>query len=306
MKVDAFWVIFRIVLPNFLGLGAQRAGTTTLFAILRQHPEIYLPEIKETGFFCDEVQYRQGRKFYENTYFARWRGEKAVGEISPDYLLVDFVPQRIYELLGPEVRLVVMLRNPADRAWSNYLMNKARGVESLPFEEALRQEERRIKESFSAFLNFSYLGRGYYARQIKRYCRYFSRKNMFFIIFETDFLQNRGRTIKELLRFLGVDSSVDLNLGVFANPYWRPRSKILSSLLYKRPAFLRALARALIPSAWYRLKLWHFLDRLNRQCAPSPSIDPAVKQRVLERYFLKEIRALEKLIGRDLSVWLKV
>ncbi|MCD6422482.1 sulfotransferase domain-containing protein [bacterium] len=291
------------MLPNFLGIGAQRSGTTSLFAILRQHPNIYLPEVKETGFFCDDNQFKKGIEYYERIFFSKWRGEKAVGEISPDYLLVEYVPERIYHTLGKETKLIVMLRNPAERAWSNYLMNLARGIEDKPFEEAIRLEEKRIKRGPSSLLNFSYLKRGLYAEQIRRYLRFFPRENFFFIIFETDFLQNRQRTIEQLLGFLDVEKKVKLNLAVHENPAWKPRSVVLTSVIYRKPKILKKIAKLLIPWRLPRLKILLWLDRLNRRPLRYTSLDSKLKRFLLERYFAEDIRELEKLTGRDLSVW---
>ena len=93
-----------MTLPNFMCVGAQKAGTTTLHDILKKHPDIYLPREKETKFFVFDDQYQKGIKFYEREYFSKWRGQKAVGEIDPTYMFCDHASERIYECLGRELK----------------------------------------------------------------------------------------------------------------------------------------------------------------------------------------------------------
>jgi len=185
-------------LPNFLCVGAQKAGTTTLHDILIQHPEIYLPEIKETKFFQDNSKYRKGLDYYEKEFFGKWNGERAVGEIDSVYMYFEYVPERIYKHLGKDIKLIFMLRNPVDRAYSHYWMSYRRGYETETFERAIELEQKRIKIDEFHKIHFSYIDRGFYAKQIKRYLKLFPKENMLFIIFEEDFLKNRK---KQLNRF---------------------------------------------------------------------------------------------------------
>src|SRR5947209_8592328 len=127
-------------LPNFLILGAQKAGTTALYAYLRWHPEITGPSFKEVSFF--DRHYARGERWYRAHFPARRR--PFVGEASPSYLFHPLVPERVARLL-PDARLVAILRNPVDRAFSHYQHEVSLGREPLSFEEAVAHEEERMR-----------------------------------------------------------------------------------------------------------------------------------------------------------------
>ncbi len=227
-------------LPSFVGVGAQKAGTSTLHNILKQHPDICLPKEKETHFFLNgEDKFSRGIQWYEKTFFNHCKKGKLVGEITPTYMYMDYVPQRIYEELGKDVKLIFMLRDPANRAYSHYLMNRRNQVEELSFEDALAQEEERTKkDEFSKWIG-SYASRGNYSEQIERFLEFFPKENMFFIIFETDFIKNKEETLNNLCDFLGV-SGYNFNTDIKSNPASRTRFPLLIHLLYKdKYKFLR-------------------------------------------------------------------
>ena len=133
-----------MILPNFVCVGAQKSATTTLHTILTQHPNIYLPKVKETKFFLNYGSYEKGIRFYSQEYFGDWAGQKAVGEFCPEYMYFEYVAKRLYEYFGPELKIISTLRNPADRAYSHYLMSKRRTIENEKFEKAIELEHKRI------------------------------------------------------------------------------------------------------------------------------------------------------------------
>ncbi|MET0607965.1 MAG: sulfotransferase domain-containing protein, partial [Gaiellaceae bacterium] len=130
-------------LPDFLVLGAQKAGTTALYEYLRRHPQISGPSWKEVSFF--DRHWARGESWYRGNFpnVARTRG-KHVGEASPSYVFHPLAPRRVQEVV-PEARLIVLVRNPVDRALSQYNHEVALGWEPLPFEEALDAEEERLR-----------------------------------------------------------------------------------------------------------------------------------------------------------------
>ena len=149
------------MLPNFLVCGVQKATTTSLYAYLRQHPQIYLPETKELNYF--NQHWGKPLTWYA-AHFAAWSGQPAVGEVSPLYLWDEHTPERIARTL-PEARLIFLLRNPIDPAYSIDWFNVARGVQNP-------------KESFSAAIRspegeWRYLSKGLYAAQLSRYVLHF-------------------------------------------------------------------------------------------------------------------------------------
>ena len=289
-------------LPNFLCVGAQRAGTTTLHDILVQHPDVYLPAIKETKFFQNNDKYKRGLRFYQAKYFSKWNGEKAIGEIDPEYLFFEYVPERIYKHLGKHLKLVFLLRNPVDRAYSHYLMSYRRGYEISSFETAIELESERIEQGDFIRNHCSYISRGRYATQIKRYLRYFPQNHMLFIVFE-QLKENISSTISQLFEFIEV-SNVELDLNVKSNRSSINKSELLRDFIYK-PNFIKKIGRFIIPNREIRGRLLMRLDKRNQQYIKPEPLSANFKKVVLEKYFLYEIKELEKIINKDLSLWYK-
>jgi hypothetical protein len=181
---NAVWTYGRLTasarpLPTFLILGAQKAGTTALYAYLRRHPDVTGPTWKEVSFF--DRHYARGERWYRGNFPIRRRA--AVGEASPSYVFHPLGPQRVASLV-PDARLVVLLRNPVDRAYSHYQHEVVLGREPLSFEDALAAEEGRLEgevermladpEYFShAWWNHTYRARGLYAEQLERWLAVF-------------------------------------------------------------------------------------------------------------------------------------
>ena len=289
-----------IPLPKFFGVGAPKSGTTSLHDILIQHPQIFLPRVKETNFFLIDELYNKGIDFYKKTFFSEWNGEKVVGEINPSYMFDSRVIKRIYNDVGKDVKLFFIFRNPVDRAYSHYWMNFRRGFEKKPFEDAIRKEKENCDFNSDEKL-FCYLRKGLYSVYVKKYLEYFPKKNMFFIIFETDFLKEKKKTIENLLNFLGVDN-FDLNLNVKSNPNRIYKSKFVRELVYGE-SFLRKIGKKLIPNVIMRKKIKKWADKLYTKPFTPPQLDKELRKELLRQYFLEDIKELESILNRDLSVW---
>jgi hypothetical protein len=199
-------------LPDFLILGAQKAGTTALYAYLRRHPKITGPSWKEVSYF--DRHYARGSDWYRGNFpnLLRTRRE-LVGEASPSYLFHPLAPQRVKELV-PDARLVVLVRNPIDRALSHYHHELALGRESLSFEDALAAEERRLEGEedrlradpryfSSEWWSHTYKARGRYVEQLERWLQVFPREQLLILPSE-DLLGEPERAHAEVLQFLGV------------------------------------------------------------------------------------------------------
>jgi hypothetical protein len=295
------------LLPNFICPGAQKAGTTTLHNILKQHPDIFLPNLKEAHFFDIEDRYKKGILWWIDNFFYNYSGQKAIGAITPAYLYFEKIPERILNHLGSNIKLIFMLRNPVDRAYSNYWMAYNRGYETETFKEAIDLESSRLKIDEFHRLNFSYIDRGLYAKQIKRYIKLFPEKNMFYVIFETDFLRNREELIGKLLNFLGVESNVKLDIGIKSNPSSLPKIKFVRGLLYDRNKYviIKRLLKPLIPKENLQLKLSAFIDKINQNPFKPPKLDENFKKYLIKKYFYNDIKELETIINRDLSFWIR-
>ena len=216
MLRNAVWTYGRATsairpLPGFLILGAQKAGTTALYAYLRRHPHITGPSWKEVSFF--DRHWLRGEAWYRGNFpnVLRARGD-LVGEASPSYLFHPLAPRRVAELV-PDAKLIVLVRNPVDRAYSHYHHEVALGRETVSFEDALdaedgrtRGEEARLAAELGyfsrAWWNYTYKARGRYAEQLERWLKVFSREQLLILPSE-ELLAHPERTHARVLGFLG-------------------------------------------------------------------------------------------------------
>lgn len=206
--------------PNFFVCGAARSGTTSLWEYLRQHPDIYMPpaiEHKEPSYFCDLY----GMSDWDH-YLALFREAgncKRVGEASGPYLTSPESAGRI-KAAAPEARIIISLRNPAERAWSLYKWMHANGYEKLPsFAEALAVEEKSrlgnadfMRTNGQYYYNFLYFHSGLYYGQVKRFFETFGREQVQVIIFE-EFIEASTEHLKGIHAFLEVDKGFAPVLG---------------------------------------------------------------------------------------------
>ncbi len=198
--------------PSFLIIGAQRCGTTSLFRSLMQHPRIRPPVKKEIHYFDD--QYGLGLDWYRSHFPPVRLFEGLItGEASPYYLFHPLAPSRVAEVY-PDMKLIVLLRNPVDRAWSHYHHNRRRGRESRSFEDALAMEARQLEGEEDRIVNepgyrsdphrhFSYTARGIYAPQIRRWLDCFPPDRFLFIPSE-EYFKRYEKTLESVFDFLGV------------------------------------------------------------------------------------------------------
>ena len=201
--------------PSFLIIGAQRCGTTSLFRSLMQHPRIRPPVKKEIHFFDDH--YHLGRDWYCSHFPPVRLFEGLItGEASPYYLYHPLAPSRVAGTY-PDMKLIVLLRNPVDRAWSHYHHNRRRGRESRSFEDALAMEASQLKGEEERMVfepgykseihrHFSYTARGIYAPQIRRWLDCF-RRNRFLFIRSEDYFKCPQKILESVFDFLGVGAT---------------------------------------------------------------------------------------------------
>lgn len=284
---------------NFICIGAQKAGTTTLADIISRHPDIYIPPIKETKYFLFDEDYQKGKTFYDS-YFKTLGNQKAIGEVDPDYLLFPITAQRIADTLGKNIRLIVILRNPADRAYSHYLMTKKKGLEPFEFEKALEEEKNR-KHNIREQKIFAYLERGYYGKQISEFLKVFPKENFLFLTFEDDLIKNKVQTIENVQKFLNVEI-IPLDLNVHSNEAGEAVNEKLRDLV-RRPNFTKRILKAVLPSKEFRKSIRKFFIRKNLQKATAPKMDEATKKRIIETYFKSDIQFTESITGLNLEKW---
>jgi hypothetical protein len=209
-------------LPDFIIGGAPRSGTTWLYGLLDRHPEVYMarPLKPEPKFFLVDRIYEKGLRFYADTWFAASGGARLAGEKSTDYLESAVAAERMARDL-PRVKLIFLLREPADRAFSNYIWSRMNGLETEDFGTALRLEEQREKElpdRLRFARPFSYFSRGLYADLLAPYFLRFPQEQILVLRFE-DIAMRTGHLAKQVHRFLGIQPRPDdaAGLGVI-NP----------------------------------------------------------------------------------------
>lgn len=224
-------------LPTFLIAGAMRCGTTSLNSYLREHPEVSVSRPKEVHFF--DNNYEAGVDWYLE-HFPGSDDSRAVGEATPDYLYEPEAAARIAATL-PDVKILLLLRDPVDRALSHYWHNRSVGREDLSFWEALSAEDDRLAESPEWRARYSYLDRGRYAMQIERFLEHIPRQRILVQTFD-DLTTNTVDVYRRTCRFIGVDEEyLPENLGAVANAYVEYRWAGLRDAAKRLPRTMRNL-----------------------------------------------------------------
>lgn len=220
-------------LPNFLVIGAFKCGTTSLFEYLRSHPQIFMPEAKEVGFFVAEHNWNRGARWYREQFRAAGRAT-AIGEASPAYSchpLYAGVPARIAATV-PGARLVYLIRHPIERMRSQYRHRVANGYERRPFSTAVLESP--------AFIELSR-----YATQLERYLAYFG-PSQILVVTQESLRSERADTMRRVFEFLDVEAGwVPPNLNEELNV--SPPPALVPDQLVLPPATARYVAKVLEP-----------------------------------------------------------
>lgn len=298
--------------PNFLVLGAAKAGTSSLCHYLGQNPEVFIPEVKEPIFF--DAEYHKGLDYYWHRYFAGWSGEPAVGEGRVFNLCLPFVPSRIKESL-PEAKLIAVLRHPVDRAYSHWWHRFSYRDEDLPFGEAIQKNFERIANGIlfegdegarvwqeglvhphaMATTYRLYLDVGLYAQHIRRYRDLFSPTQLKVLFYE-DLRSDPQALVRDIWEFLGVRTDVELLDIDPQNTARTTRRSWLESQMGKILPGRDLLG--ITPKPFKRPASWLFREK----SAVQPPMDPNMRQALID-YYRQANRELEPLVGRDLSAW---
>ena len=296
-----------MTMPNFLIIGAAKAGTTALHEYLQQHPRIYMTPTKETNFFAfegEEINFRgpgdEALKDFSitdlETYKAQFAGVKeeiAIGEACPSYLYHSQAATKIKQYI-PNARLIVILRNPVTRAYANFLHIVRDDREPCrDFALALQAEAERIANNWEWF--WHYIQIGFYGKQLKHYYEIFPSSQIKVYLYE-DLKENAIATLQDIFRFLEVDDTFVPNMALRPNKSGMPKNKLLHQILTK-PNPLKTLLKPLFP-AKIRQKIQH--QNLN-----TPQMSQEVRQQLLDLY-RTDILHCQDLIQRDLSNWLVI
>lgn len=297
-------------LPNFLVIGAAKSGTTALWSFLRQHPQVFMPDLKEPHHFAFEpdraapVFRGPGATIQRDAVtdsaayralFADAGQAEAVGEASALYLYLPDAAHRIRVAI-PDARLVAVLRQPADRAFSSYLHLKRQGREPAPtFEAALERESARIADGWG-FL-WRYRDLGHYPGQLRAYLDRFGSEQLLVHLYD-DLLRDPLGVMQRTYAFLGIDASFAPDVSGRTNVGGVPRRGWRGRLLGRASPVRRAVS-TVVP-ARLRRRAGALADR---QALQREAIPPATRQRLTDE-FRDEIQELAELLGRDLGAWL--
>lgn len=280
-------------LPSFLVVGAGKAGTTSLYNLLSQHPQVYMPEIKETNFFGWDAD-RPGERLWPSSernvfpvrdlegyreLFSNVKGYRAAGEASPLYLESRLAPARIRETV-PDVRLIVTLRDPVERAYSGFKMKVQNGFETRSVSDAFSLEEHRVQA-------------GFYHRMLKRYFDLFPREQIMVLIFE-EWRSDMVGCLSKVFEFIDVDPAFQVDLRVDRNESGVPKSRLVQRLISS--GRLRSAIDPMLPEAVRALA-----RRLaRRNLVPAPPLPADVRDELISLY-RPDVEALERLIERRLA-----
>lgn len=297
-------------MPNFLIIGAAKAGTTAVYAYLSQHPQVFMSEWKEPSFFAlegnptpfagprDAIGERQRTRNLARyqELFRDARHQLAVGEASTLYLFTEQAAPRIRHYL-PDVKLMAILRNPIERAFSAYRYLRRDEREPLTtFEEALEAEESRLRANWEPI--WAYRAGGRYYAQVKRYFDLFRQDQIAIYLYE-DFERRPAEILREMFAFLGVDPTFEPDMSIRYNVSGDVRSRFVHSL-FAAPSATKDVLRPLLPRTM-RQRLRGLIMARNTRLNPS-AMAPETRQ-ALAAFYREDMARLSELLGRDLSVW---
>ena len=307
-----------MTLPNFLIIGAARAGTGDIYRALKQHPDIYLSPVSsinpgaEPRFFAfegEKLGYRgPGDGEYYNPmcitnladYQALFQGvshETAIGEKSPIYITHSAKSSERIRRYVPGAKIIAILRHPADRAYSEYLRLVREGRERLSFAQALAAETERRQAHWSP--PWLYTQRGFYAAQLKDYFEKFERQQIRIYLYE-EWTDRPQQFLGDLFGFIGVDRSFTPELNIQRSEANVPGNQLRDNLLF-RPNFIKKYLRLFLP-AQLREKLFNAWRK--RLMITPPPLNADIRQQLTTLY-RDDIFELQSLIGRDLTHWLE-
>lgn len=193
---------------GFSVVGVQKSGTSALAKFMSTHPEIRLTVNKEGHFFDHNDYFTQGCPDY-SSYHAMYESadEALYGDVTPSYIYLPYVPARMYQY-NPSFKLIVLLRNPLDRAYSQWNMQRQRGIDTRSFIDAVRGEDEVLRPGMSVdSKRFAYVDRGYYTEQLRRLYHYFAPEQVM-VLKQEALLEEHDSVLKTLFQFLGVNDEI--------------------------------------------------------------------------------------------------
>jgi Sulfotransferase domain len=298
-----------MTMPNFIIVGAVKAGTSSIFRYMRQHPDIFTSTPKEPLFFLfnsrpPDFQGPGDREAYRNVVvdpaqyaalFVNAGGKKAIGEASASYLDGEDVPRRIADRI-PDAKIIMVLRNPIERAYSHYWMFRLSRREKETFARALDMEQERRRMNWSPAWQYSRIG--FYAEHVSRYLSFFSRSQCFIALYD-DLDRDPVTFMRRIFEFLDVDPGFVPDMDVKYNVAGESDSRLVNFLLTSRHPIRQAIRDSIPPNLRYRLT-----TRLRQRYLRKPEMPAECRER-LQSMYQGDIFKLEKRLDRSLAGWLR-
>lgn len=292
--------------PNFFIPGASKSGTTALYNYLNQHPQIYFPDVKEPHFFNHPETFDHSFERYLTIHFDGAHEYPLRGDASPAmFRNPDHVIPRLRQVFGDrDPKLIFLLRDPVDRAWSHYLYQVARDLEDETFQQALDSEERRRREDPNHW--GAYRTEGEYAPLLRKWLDEFSRENIL-VLLSHDLKERTEREVHRAFRFLGVEPLDDLEplsdnqKNTAFERRWRLPIRLMESDFWLKRRTVDLLDYFFTPGWQSRIR--RFFSSLNRKRKSDKPDLPAEQARRLRKHYRPHIEDLEDLLDRDLSAW---
>jgi hypothetical protein len=297
-------------LPSFLVVGAAKCGTTSLFHYFRHHPDIFIPTRKECRFFSQMSGDFQGpgakyqndiiRTFEEYCDLYKNANHNAVaGDISNDYLyFYEKSISAIKQYLGEDIKIIILLRNPVERAYSHYVQHLQDGTETISFRQALEDEPKREEQNWS--WTFLYRKTSLYSHQVKAFSEAFENVRVF--LFEECWLKDKEKFLRDCFEFIDVEPITDI-------PEYRakvsgyPKSNFVQNI-FNRLGPVRRMSTPLLEKtigANKTVRFRNYLRSLNITKKPLSRED----RKDLLKYFEPDIVQLGRLLNRDMNVWIQ-
>ena len=293
--------------PNLLIVGAAKSGTTSLHNYLKQHPDFFMTDHKEPHFLINnEIGVKRVHKAVTNLsdYQKMFEGSseyKYRGESSVMYLpFPDIAIRNIKKYLNKDVKIIIMLRNPVERAFAGYLHNvRYNTSENLSFEEAIEKSEERYHDNNSTTPDTRYLHIGMYYEQVKKFKDEFG-ENVHVIIYD-DYVDDINKSIDAVFNFLGVKSILVDTTQRYMVGGWVFKKTFLRKILIADNSF-KSIIKSLVPSVKIRESIRKIIMYFGT--SKTPELSNEMKLMLLD-YYSEDIESLSSLLGKNLNYWLK-
>ena len=302
-------------LPNFVMIGAAKCGSTSLYNYLRQHPDVYMCPTEDANFFALEDRViklympppseKVGRKWVYNlteyaSLFEAAGGQRAIGESSNIYLNISRSAQRIHHYCR-SAKIMAILRNPVERAFSNFLHLIGMGLEPYSdFADALKAEEKRVKDGWHPM--WFYKQTGHYHTLLQPYFELFEKSRIRVFLYD-DLAKDPVGCVQSVFEFLEVDRSFRPDVSEVHKVTGVPGNKSLHKFLTEKNR-LKTLVKALVPERFREHYRTNVAKKIVKRNLVKPALSADIRRELIVE-FRDEVLKLQDLIGRDLSHWLR-